>query len=386
MTKIPLVIAYGLGVDSTAVLVELARQARRPDLILFADTGNEKQETYDYLPYIQDWLAKVGFPPVQVVTNVVTDFKHWPPYKGLGENCLTNGTLPSLAFGFKSCSLKWKVTPQNKFTSTWQPACDCWAAGLKVRKIIGYDAGAKDMKRYAQAIGVEDPLYDYEYSLVEWGWDRARCIAEITKAGLRVPMKSACYFCPATHPEELHQHKKIYLRYIVIMEARAVPRLDGHIPQEEHDRRYTIAMGKWANEYKRIERLRAVYTNAGKKIPKKLKLPKKPKRGCTKTGCRGLWRKPVKGTRGGTPHTGMMTDYIREQGLLPAEEIDYLIANAPLEIIDNQQKFATGLEIPEWHDFIEAFTPEDALDEVGMPKLQLLESACGSGCEGCVCH
>jgi hypothetical protein len=37
----PLVVAYGLGVDSTAMLVEFARRGIRPDLILFADTGGD---------------------------------------------------------------------------------------------------------------------------------------------------------------------------------------------------------------------------------------------------------------------------------------------------------------------------------------------------------
>jgi hypothetical protein len=41
----PLVVAYGLGVDSTAVLIELHRRYIRLDLILFADTGAEKPET-----------------------------------------------------------------------------------------------------------------------------------------------------------------------------------------------------------------------------------------------------------------------------------------------------------------------------------------------------
>jgi hypothetical protein len=105
--------------------------------------------------------------------------------------------------------------------SLGQPAIDCWADGGKVRKLIGYDAGTKDRKRYAQAVGVEDPKYDYWYPLVEWGWERERCKAEIVAAGLPVPVKSACYFCPATQPAELHEMAKVYLRYIVIMEARA---------------------------------------------------------------------------------------------------------------------------------------------------------------------
>jgi hypothetical protein len=306
----PLVVAYGLGVDSTAALVGFHARGVRPDLILFADTGNEKQETYDYLPVIQRWLAAAGFPPVKVVRKVVKDFKHWPPYRSLGENCLTNGTLPSLAFGFKSCSLKWKVYPQDQFCNRWGPAVRWWKRGGKVKKVIGYDAGAKDRRRYAQAVGVEDPKYDYWYPLIDWEWDRDRCKAEIRAAGLPVPVKSACYFCPATQPEELHELKKVYLRYIVVMEARAEPRL---------------------------------------------------------TAIEGLWRNGVKGTRGGKKKPGKMTDYIREHGLLPAAEVDALVARAPQEIIDNQRAFATGELIPDWHDFLEAFTPEDALDEVPLP-------------------
>jgi hypothetical protein len=59
-----LVVAYGLGVDSTAMLIEFAHRGIRPDLILFADTGGEKPETYAYLPTIQRYLADAGFPAV----------------------------------------------------------------------------------------------------------------------------------------------------------------------------------------------------------------------------------------------------------------------------------------------------------------------------------
>src|SRR3712207_8674342 len=52
---------------STAMLVEFALRGIRPDLILFADTGGEKPETYAYLPVIQRYLARVGFPTVTTV-------------------------------------------------------------------------------------------------------------------------------------------------------------------------------------------------------------------------------------------------------------------------------------------------------------------------------
>src|SRR4051812_38794674 len=65
----PLVVAYGMGVDSTAMLVGLWKNGERPDAILFADTGDEKPETYAYLPIVNEWLESVGFPRVTVVKN-----------------------------------------------------------------------------------------------------------------------------------------------------------------------------------------------------------------------------------------------------------------------------------------------------------------------------
>jgi 3'-phosphoadenosine 5'-phosphosulfate sulfotransferase (PAPS reductase)/FAD synthetase len=94
----PLVVAYGLGVDSTAMLVEFAHRAIRPDLILFADTGGEKPETYAYLPVIQEYLARVGFPSVVTVRYE----PKWAAYDTLEDQCLHTGTLPSLAYGGKS--------------------------------------------------------------------------------------------------------------------------------------------------------------------------------------------------------------------------------------------------------------------------------------------
>jgi hypothetical protein len=143
----PLVVSYGMGVDSTAMLVGLAALGIRPDLILFADTGGEKPETYAYLPVIQAWLERVGFPPVTVIRRApVIDGKNGS-YATLEENCIVNATLPSLAFGRKGCSLKWKVEPMDAFVEAWQPAIDAWARGALVQRAIGYDAGPKDSKR-----------------------------------------------------------------------------------------------------------------------------------------------------------------------------------------------------------------------------------------------
>ena len=39
--------------------------------------------------------------------------------------------------------------------------------------------------------------------LFEWGFDRPRCEQVIAAAGLPAPVKSACYFCPASKKGEI---------------------------------------------------------------------------------------------------------------------------------------------------------------------------------------
>src|SRR5262245_15336971 len=86
------VVCYGGGVASPAVLINRWRQTLRPDVILFANTGGEKPETYDYIhDVMQPWLASVGFPPVTIV-------KYASKHQSLEAECRTLGTMPSQAF------------------------------------------------------------------------------------------------------------------------------------------------------------------------------------------------------------------------------------------------------------------------------------------------
>jgi len=268
----PTVLAYGVGVDSTAMLVELVSRGEQPDLVLTADTRVEKPLTYAYLDMIKPWMAAHGI-HFELVTYETKRFKHWPPYRGLAEMALTNGTLPSKSLGGSSCSLKYKKAPQDAYLRTWQPAVDAWARGEKVVRLIGLDAGKQDSRRYAHAATIEDPLYEYQYPLRVWGWDRARCTERIREAGLPVPPKSSCFFCIGMTPEEVRELPRWCLRTIVLVEARAAPRL--HTAE-------------------------------------------------------GLWR------RGTKMRPGSMTAFIRHEGLLPGYEIDGIVRDAPTELIKFQ--------------------------------------------------
>jgi hypothetical protein len=197
--KSPLIVSYGMGVDSTAMLVGLHQRGERPDLVLFADTGSEKPETYAYLEIINAWLERVGFPTVTVVKNA----RPKSGDKSLGEACMRLSVLPALAYGQHQCSLVWKRDPQMAYVKRWPLAQVAWAVGQTVTMCIGYDAGPRDSCRSYKAEGKALPGYTNRFPLIEWQWDRERCIAEIEAAGLPVPVKSACFFCPASKKTEI---------------------------------------------------------------------------------------------------------------------------------------------------------------------------------------
>lgn len=204
----PLVLSHGLGVDSTAVLVLWRQMGIRPDLIMFADTGSENPLTYRYRSVIDLYLSAIGFPPLTVVQYAP---RHGH-YDSLLTDTLVKGMMPSLAYGRKGCSVKWKIDAQMAFLRRWRPALECWSRHGRIRHAIGYDAGPKDSAR-GVATGDTD-LEEYIYPLREANWDREKCKQEIaadallveiaTKVGVPVvPPKSACIFCPSTKPNEL---------------------------------------------------------------------------------------------------------------------------------------------------------------------------------------
>ncbi len=188
MSTWPIVVSYGGGDNSRAMLIEMVRLGTKPDLILFADTGGEKPSTYAANAEFDAWLKSKGFPGIVTVSD---------GRQTLEQEVLAAQTLPSIAFGFRSCSDKYKVRPQHRYLAKWQPALDSWAAGGKVVKLIGYDAGeVHRLKDY------DDARYMVDYPLARWGWKRAECSAAVRAAGF-TPTKSACFFCPSSKRSEV---------------------------------------------------------------------------------------------------------------------------------------------------------------------------------------
>lgn len=228
----PVMISLGMGVDSVAMTIAMIQMGRVPDLIIFADTGSERPETYAYIDVFNNWLRQYG---IQITIARYVPVK--APYDTLERELRTNNTLPGIALSMKSCSIKWKQDAIHQFLRGvpakgnrpgqpgWQPALDCWERGEKVVKLIGFDAGAKDRRRTGIS---EDSDYSIVYLLRELGMDRLDCARLIRSVGLPIPLKSACFFCSANKPAELkwlhHHHPDLFRRALVI-ENNALPRL-----------------------------------------------------------------------------------------------------------------------------------------------------------------
>lgn len=195
----PLIVNFGGGVDSTALLIEMVRRgAPAPDFVMFADTGGEKPETIEHVTKFSAWLIEHGYPAVTTARYTPKKVK----YRTLEQCCIQNETLPSLAFGYKSCSLKFKAGPMDRFLKQQPTIKAAWAASLKPTKYIGYDCGPRDSKRAINK--VEDEFYIYRYPLRKWGgFDRPACEKVCLDALGYVPAKSSCFFCPAMKEAEV---------------------------------------------------------------------------------------------------------------------------------------------------------------------------------------
>lgn len=208
------VASWGGGVNSTAMLIEWLRRGERLDLVLFADTGGEKPETYAYRDTFFAWMKTRTAAPCITVQHNGRD-------PSLEAEVLRIKGLPSIAYGVKRCSQKWKRGPQDVFVNNWEPAREAWARGEKVAKLIGFDAGEAHR---ATRIPPEDSKYRYRYPLIEFGLGREECVEAIEASGLPVPPKSSCFFCPSTRVPEIlrlrDEHPDLMKRALA-MEANA---------------------------------------------------------------------------------------------------------------------------------------------------------------------
>lgn len=190
------VCSFGGGTNSTAMLIGMVERGEKCDLIVFADTGGEKPYTYEHIIDMSKWLVAHNMPSIQTVRGTAPKMIEDDSLEG---ECLRIKALPSIAYGYKKCSQKWKIAPINMYVGKF-----CKERGIdpaSVIRMIGFDA---DETRRAKDFPNE------KYPLIEWNWGRDECVNAIKRAGLKLPGKSACFFCPSSKKHEILQLKRDY--------------------------------------------------------------------------------------------------------------------------------------------------------------------------------
>ena len=186
-------ISYGGGVQSTAACV-LATQGKigHVDAAVFANTGDdsEKPDTLDYVRNVMTpWAAEHGLKVIELRRT----YADGRPYRTLYQHMTDTASIPipvRMSGGTpasRTCTAKWKgdtldrwrknngATKDNPFTS-----------------LIGFSTDEMHRANKRKA----SPLERLEYPLLDLGLSRHDCEQVIRDAGLPVPPKSACWFCP----------------------------------------------------------------------------------------------------------------------------------------------------------------------------------------------
>lgn len=196
------VLNLGAGRQSVALLaMALAGEIPMPDLVIHADTGHERKQTYQYMEQIVGPRCQAAGLPLLIVSNgnirqdtlrsvrEGTRIANAPYFvdKGNGKK----GKLNRL------CTSEYKIVPITRAIRSHLGIAKGFPVHTKAHPIhveqwIGI--ATEESKR---ANGNSGLVWStLRYPLIELGMSTADCIAKIKELGWPVPVKSACIACP----------------------------------------------------------------------------------------------------------------------------------------------------------------------------------------------
>lgn len=188
------IFSFGGGVQSMACLVLAARREIDFPVFLFADVGadSENPETLAYLREVAlPYAARVG-----IELRLLPRLKRDGSIETLWGRIMKPGSrsLPipvrmndTAAPGNRSCTVDFKIKVIDK-------ALKALGATAAHPAITGIGISLDEAGRARQESGRE--FQKLVYPLLDLGLRRSDCETIIAKAGLPVPPKSSCFFCP----------------------------------------------------------------------------------------------------------------------------------------------------------------------------------------------
>lgn len=191
------ILSFGGGVNTVALMIILLRSGKPLDEAVFADTGGEVPETYDYVEIARDYLSRHGV-PFRIVSNING--------RDLYGASWQRRVIPSVVWRWSTRDFK--VRPIHRYYRS---------LGVHINQYVGiaYD----EIERMKDS---RVPYVSNIYPLVDLKITRAGCVEIIEEAGLPVPVKSGCFFCPFNSAGRwrwlYEEHPDLYERAVALEE------------------------------------------------------------------------------------------------------------------------------------------------------------------------
>ena len=162
----------GSGVQTTAILIKYWKNY---DFVIFADTGGESPETYEFIEnYLKPFCQSKSLEWVTVKRGEQT----------LEEYCLENKQIPSRMF--KWCTDKFKQTPVKR---------ELKKRGATRKNPIICDVGFSLDESHRLGNKKPPQYMVHNFPLIDDKLTRRDCYSIISEFGFPEPPKSACYYC-----------------------------------------------------------------------------------------------------------------------------------------------------------------------------------------------
>ena len=197
------VFSYGGGVQSTAALVLAARKEIDFPIFVFANVGDDSEH-----PKTLAYVREVARPYAEAKGLVLLELRktfHGFPETLLAhiQRCERSLPLPvrmsNGAPGRRSCTADFKIDVIAK----WQRKN---GASRQEPAVTGLGISTDEAHRARTDSGIASQVLTYP--LLDLGLDREACVEVIKSAGLPVPPKSACWFCPFHRRAEWERMKR----------------------------------------------------------------------------------------------------------------------------------------------------------------------------------
>jgi len=175
------VISYGGGVQSTALVVLAMRERWPIDEIVHVDLLDaESPATREYVSRFREWLRRDHGRDITIIERDL-----------YGDMLARSGFTPVPWHGRREkfmlkrqCTREYKVQPLMRYLYDRYP-------GECIRLMLGISVDEYHRIRDSSAARIE-----HVYPLVDRRLTRWQCREVIERAGLAVPWKSSCWFCP----------------------------------------------------------------------------------------------------------------------------------------------------------------------------------------------